>query len=212
MELGTFAPRPREDAIGDQLQAKEAVDKPLIVFVREHKTGIKTKFNSDPKDKGYKPDGQDGVTVDAADVTTDEVWIDVLWLNGAIVDNLIPYVGQAVPIKLVWQAPANGGNSYIVVTPLANEQLAAAHQWATANAARFDTERAQRRANADAHAGEAPAAALPTVPMGQPAALPAPAPAAPAAPTPAPAMDPNDPAIAELLRQLAAKQSQPAAS
>lgn len=204
MELGTFAPRPREDMVGDQLQAKEAIDKPLIVFVREHKTGIKTKFNSDPKDKGYKPDGTDGVIVDAADVTTDEVWIDVLWLNGAIVDNLVPYVGQAVPIKLAWQAPANGGNSYIVVTPLTGDHLAAAHTWAKGNATRFDTERAKRQANSDAHEAQASASTLTTVPMG------APAPATPAVPAPAPtaappAMDPNDPAVAALLAQLAAQ-------
>lgn len=204
MELGTFEPRPREDIMGDQLQAKEAVDKPLIVFVRQHKTGIKTKFNSDPKLQGYKPDGSDGVIVDAADVTTNEVWIDVLWLNGAIVDNLIPYVGQAVPIKLAWQAPAGGGNSYIVVTPLADQQLQQAQQWATANPTRFDDERARRQAEANANGTPAPAApALATVPMGQPAA-PTPAPATPA-------LNPNDPQVAALLAQLNAQQT-PAAS
>ncbi len=211
MELGTFAPRPREDIVGDQLQAKEAIDKPLIVFVREHKTGIKTKFNQDPANtKTFKAEGTDGVIVDAADVTTDEVWIDVMWLNGAIVDNLAPYVGQAVPIKLAWQAPANGGNSYIVVTPLAGDHLAAAHRWAAGNTTRFDTERAQRQSSNE-HTADQPAPALSTVPMGQPAAV---APAAPAAPSAAPAVtpaDPTDPAVAALLAQLNAQQ-QPTAS
>jgi hypothetical protein len=206
MELGTFAPRPREDMVGDQLQAKEAVDKPLIVFVREHRHGIKTKFNQDPSNtRTYKAEGTDGVVVDAADVSTDEVWIDVLWLNGAIVDNLAPYVGQAVPIKLVWQAPANGGNSYIVVAPLTDTQLVQAQQWAAANSTRFDTEREQRRANLAAHETEpAPTnGGLAPVPMGQGTPTPmTPAPAAGSA-----ALNPNDPAVAALLAQLAAQQN-----
>lgn len=200
MQLGTFEPRAREDYIGDQLAARDAVDKPLIVFVREHKTGIKTKFNQDPTNtRTYKPEGGDGVIVDAADVTTDEVWIDVLWLNGAIVDNLAPYVGQAVPIKLAWQAPQGGGNSFIIVTPLTGDQLSAAQKWAAGNSARFDTERAQRAANAAAHEQDTPATPL------QPVAMTPPAPAVPAAP--APALNPSDPAVAALLAQLAAQQS-----
>lgn len=205
MELGTFAPRPREDMVGDQLQAKEAVDKPLIAFVRQHKAGVKTKFNQDPKQSGYKPDGQDGVVVDVANVDTNEVWIDVLWLNGAVVDNLVPYVGQAVPIKLVWVAPPSGGNSYISLVALEGAQLQQAQQWAAANPNRFDTERAQRQANADAHTGQSTQAAAETLPTVPVAATPAPTPAPAAAP--AAALNPNDPAVAALLAQLNAQQT-----
>lgn len=153
MELATFELRPRDEMIGDQLKAQDAVDKALVVQVREHRTGIKTKFNQTPGEKGYKADGQDGVTVDVADVAADKTWIDVLWLNGAIVDNLAPYVGQVVPIKLHWQAPANGGNSYISLTALTGAELTAAQGWATANATRFDTERAKRIAEAGGETG-----------------------------------------------------------
>lgn len=198
MELGTFAPRPREDVNGDQLKATDAVDKPLVVHVREHKTGIKTKFNQDPKQSGYKPDGADGVIVDVANVDTDEVFIDVLWLNGAVVDNLAPYVGQVVPVQLVWQAPANGGNSYISLVALVDAQLVKAQQWAAANPARFDAERAKRRTDtSDTATGSAPNQ-LPTLPQPPAAAPPTAAPVA--------AADPNDPAVAALLAQLAAQQ------
>jgi hypothetical protein len=215
MELGTFTPRPREEmTAGDKLQAQQAIDKVLVAFVREHKSGIKTKFNQDPAEKGYKPEGADGVVVDVADVVANEVFIDVLWLNGAIVDNLSPYVGQAVPIKLVWTASASGGKPFIGVQGLEGAQLQQAQQWASANPARFDTERAQRASNAAAFAAEQPVTPAPLTPVAMAPAAPAPA-AAPAAPAPAPAaapaMDPNDPAIAQLLAQLAAQQ-QPAAS
>lgn len=204
MQLGTFTPRPREEMIGDQLQAKEAIGRPLVTFVREHRTGIKTKFNQDPKEKGYKPDGGDGVIVDVADVNTNEVWIDVLWLNGAIVDNLALYVGQAVPIQLVWTPSQKGGNPFIGVAALEGNQLAQAQQWAATNPTRFDTERAQRQANAASHEQPAVApVALPTLPQ----AAPAPVTTAPvAAPAPA-ALNPNDPAVAALLAQLGAQQT-----
>ncbi|MCA1696410.1 MAG: hypothetical protein LC749_17765, partial [Actinobacteria bacterium] len=104
MELDTFTPRVNDGIMGDSFPARDAADRPLVVLVREHRTGIVTKF---------KPEGGDGVIIDAADVTTNEVWIDVLWMNGAIVDNLATYVGQTVPVKLTWQAPKSGGNSYL---------------------------------------------------------------------------------------------------
>src|SRR5215208_2595808 len=148
MELGTFTPRTNDENYGDKFTAKEAIDRPLVVLIREHRTGIKTKFNSDPGKDGYKPEGGDGVTVDVADVRTNEVWIDVLWMNGAVVDNLAVYIGQTVPIKLVWTASAKGGNAYINVQPLEGQELALAQQWAQANPTRFDTERASRAAEA----------------------------------------------------------------
>lgn len=199
MELGTFTPRPRDEMIGDKLQAQEAIDKALVVFVREHKSGIKTKFNQDPKEKGYKPDGGDGVIVDVADVVANTVYIDVLWLNGAIVDNLAPYVGQALPIKLVWTASQGGGKPFIGVQQLDGGHMQVAQAWAAANPTRFDTERAQRVANAAAFEATAtPVAAAPAI---QPVQMGVAAPAAPAA------LNPNDPAVAALLAQLAAQQA-----
>lgn len=195
MELGTFTPRERSD--GDSLPAKEAVDRPLVVLVKEHRTGIVTKF---------KPEGGDGVVVDVADSNTDSVWLDVLWMNGAVVDNLAPFVGQAVPVKLVWVASAKGGNAYIGVEPLEATELAQAQQWATANSGRFDTERLQRAAQAKNN--EAAPASAATPPPAQP-----PTPAAPtAAPQAGGQVDVNDPAVQALLTQIAGGQTPPPAA
>lgn len=136
--------------MGDKFTASDAVDKPLVVLVREHRTGIITKF---------KPEGGDGVTVDVADVRTDEVYLNVLWMNGAIVDNLAGYVGKPVAIRLTYQAPKGGGNSYITVVPLDGTDLALAQQWATSNTNRFDNERRQRSEQQSAAATSQPAPA-----------------------------------------------------
>lgn len=185
MELAGFTPRPA--GVGDTLPAKEAVDKPLVVLVREHRTGIVTKF---------KPDGGDGVIVDVADSATDEVWVNVLWMNGAVCDNLAPYTGQAVPVKLVWQASAKGGNSYICPAALEGDELATAGVWAQNNPHRFDTERQKRNTEAAQQ---------------QPASDPAPAAPETAAPEQVKPADPNDPAIQALLAQLGGGQTPPAA-
>lgn len=199
MELGTFTPRERQD--GDTFPAKEAVDRALVVLVKEHRTGIVTKF---------KPEGGDGVVVDAADVATNEVFLDVLWMNGAVVDNLAPFVAQAVPIKLVWIASAKGGNAYIGVESLDGPLLTQAQTWAAANAGRFDTERLQRAAQAHqpahAPAGSIGAQALADV-QAQNAAAATPPPAAPVAAPPAAApaqVDVNSPEVQALLAQIAA--------
>ena len=225
MELGTFEPRAAVE--GDRLQAKEAVDRPLVVLVREHRTGIVTQYNPPP--------GGEGVAVDVADINTGEVWINVLWMNGAVVDNLSPYVGKPVPIKLKWTPSAKGGNAYIGVTALEGDELARAGQWAAANPTRFDQERVLRAQQQGQQQGQqqaqqpqpqaqqqaAPPAAQPAQPAAQPApaaqqpAPPAPAQQpAPAAPAPAPAapaakpgqpgqpLNPNDPHVQALLAQI----------
>lgn len=189
MELSGFTPR--ENDTGDRLPAKEAADTPLILLVREHRTGVRTKYNSDPNQPGYKPEGSEAIVVDAANPSTDSVWIDVLWLNGAIVDNLAPYIGQALPIKLVWTASAKGGYPYLSVQALDGPELATAQQWANNNPNRFDNERVTRTSQQPA-------------PPQQPAAQ------QPAAQQPA--ADPNDPAVQALLQQINQGHTPPAAS
>lgn len=188
MELSGFTPRERSG--GDQFPAKEAVDRLLVAQVREHRTGIVTKF---------KPEGGEGVVVDVADVTADAVWIDVLWMNGAVVDNLAPYLGQTVPIKLVWTPSQKGGNAYIGVEALEGAELAQAGQWAQNNPTRFDQERLERQSNNPA-ATQQPAAPAATAPAAAPAAQPQQATA-----------DPNDPAVQALLQQINGGQAPPTA-
>jgi len=188
MQLDTFTPRPPQD-MGDKFTASDAVDKPLVVLVREHRTGIITKF---------KPEGGDGVVVDVADVRTNEIYLNVLWMNGAIVDNLAGYVGKPVAIKLTYQAPKGGGNSYITVVPLDGTDLALAQQWATSNTNRFDTERVARAQQANADTTTTVTAPTTTV------SAPTPVTTSPSSG----ADDPmNNPAVQALLAQIAAKQT-----
>jgi hypothetical protein len=226
MNLDTFTPPIREE--GDRVPAKEMVGRPLVVQVREHRTGVKTTFNSDPADtKRFKPEGGEAVHLDMVDLTTGAVYIGVLWFNGAIVDSLKPYVAQTLPVKLFYDTPKGGGtNPYLNVEPLTANELAAAQQWANANPDRFERERAARAAQAAQNAangtnGTAPAAApLATLPAAAPTyAPPAPAPvqqfaplgnapaaAPPSVPAAAPTVDVNDPAIQALLAQIAGQQ------
>lgn len=229
MQLNTFTPPVRED--GDRVPAKEMAGRPLVVLVREHRFGIKTQFNSNPADTAkYKPEGGEAVVLDIADLTSNTVYINVLWFNGAIVDSLKGYVSQMVPVKLFYDTPKTGTNAYLNVEPLTGAELATAQAWAAANPERFERERAQRAQAAAATAaapngGMAPIPGAPSQPppwavapvappAAPPVAPPPPAPvAAPHVPPAAPAAPPgpaginvNDPAVQALLAQLAAQQ------
>lgn len=182
MDLGTFVPM--EGQQGDNFPARDNVDKPLVVWVREYKTGIRTKFNSNPKESNYKPEGGDGVLIDVADLTTNIVYIDALWMNGAVCDQMAPNVGTIMAIKLQWTAPKGAGQNFIAPVPLEGQELAYASQWAATNDGRFEWERSQRelaRKSAGPVAPAPPAAPAPppapTAPVFQP-------PAAPTAPQP----------------------------
>lgn len=169
MELGSFEPRSAGD--GDRWQAQEAAERPLVVLVREHRTGIVTQ---------YSPTGGEGVVIDVADVRANQAYVNVLWMNQAIVDNLSPYVGQPIAVKLAW-TPSKSGNKYLAVQALEGAELAQAQQWAAANATRFDLERQQRAAAAAAQQ----TAGVPGAPTTPPEwAVPAPTPAPVAAPAP----------------------------
>jgi hypothetical protein len=224
MQLDTYTPPSSDD--GDRLPAKEMAGRPLIVAVREHRTGIKTAFNSNPADPAkYKPEGGDAIGLDVADLSTNAIYLGVLWFNGAIVDGLRPYVGQTLPVKLVFTAAKGGGNAYLAPEPLDGAELAAARGWAASNPTRFETERASRAANGippipgapDAppawaapvnHTATPPlaytAATTTQVPVATPAYAP-PAAAQPSyvAPAATPTYDPNDPAVQALLAQIA---------
>lgn len=173
MNLDTFTPPTREE--GDRVPSKEMVGRPLIVQVREHRTGVRTKFNSDPTDtKTYKAEGGDAVLLDIADVSTGAVYLNVLWFNGAIVDSLKSYVASALPVKLFYDTPKTGTNPYLNVEPLTGPELAAAHAWAAANPHRFEAERAARAARAAANGGMPPVPGAPTQPPSWAAGLVAP--------------------------------------
>ncbi len=177
MEFGSF--ERQAAANGDAWKASDAVNKPLIVTVTERREGIVTKF---------QPGGAPGIIADVADIQADAVYVGVLWMNGAIVDNLSPYLGQTVPVKLVYETAKNGTNTYITVEALKGAELDAAAKWGAVNGERFNQRRAELAAQAGVAAPEAPS--------------PAPAAASPAAgaQTAAPAAQGAD--IAALIAQL----------
>lgn len=112
--LGQFV-KTTASAFSDGYAARDAADgeRPLLVWVNEFKTGLKTK---------HAPNGDgEGVIVDLIDLAqfaTDpmnSVFCNVLWMGGAVRDQLKGYAGseQPFPIKLVWQSPQGGGMRYV---------------------------------------------------------------------------------------------------
>lgn len=115
---------------GDNLKPSEIIDHLLIVRVRQRKEGIVTQ---------YSPDGGPGVIadvvdLDAVDTTTGVVapqaYSDVLWMNGAIVDNLTPNVGKTIAVRFVWVAGKNGRN-YVGIEAADDASKAKAGQYLT---------------------------------------------------------------------------------
>ena len=205
MPLDTF--EARSQGTGDSLSPKDIVSTPLLVKVLEIRGGIKTKF---------KPEGTDAVILDVLNLLTQEIKLGVMWFNGAIVDNLKPYVGKALPIELVYQQPTGGGNAYLIPKMLDGANLEAAKAWATQRPALFEDERTARGIEQHLPGGMAAVApavappsavappvasapapvAAPPAAAAAPVAAPAPAAVAPAAvaPAPAPAAAPPAPA------------------
>jgi hypothetical protein len=161
MELGNFVPP--EMTAGDRLEARSMENKPMVALVTKRREGIKTKFNQDPKDKSYSPEGEPGLFLDLVDLTTGQVYVDVMWMNGTIVDQMSAYVGQPLPVKLVKTASQKGGLPYLAPQMLDGTELAYAQQWAAANGTAFDDARARKMAEAAQAAQSAQATAQPTL-------------------------------------------------
>jgi hypothetical protein len=141
--------------------------KAMIVSVKVRKEGIKTQHNRD---------GGPALMLDVADLTSGQIYLDVMWMNPTIVDQWTPYVGKAIPVKLNFQPSSSGGNPYLMPEPLADQELAYATSWCTNNPDAFDRERASRQSLAQAvqlpgTSATPPAPAAPAVPQA-PAAKP----------------------------------------
>lgn len=88
----------------DSFKPKENFDKPLLVKVREFKTGIVTEFS---------PDGNDGIIVDLVDLTTGTKYSNVLWMGGAIVDGLKMHAGTPKVLVIRFEKrKSNSGRTY----------------------------------------------------------------------------------------------------
>lgn len=193
--------RPQNQAQGDRVQAQQMVDRPMLLWVKEIKHINRTQ---------YQADGGDGVIVDFVDLQTNAVYIGVMWMAGALVDGLRPFVedGNAYPVQIKKQKGGKFGY-YNVIEPITEQPwldyVAANFQVFVNLVAQTRAAKEQEWAQAMAQQNQPPAPPAP--PAGPPANLtPAAAPvqqyappaAAPAAPVqqPAPVAPPAPTAIA----------------
>lgn len=122
---------------GDQLKPSDVTNHPLIVKVYERRDNLTTKF---------KPNGDgSAVLIDVLDMATNQVYINVMWFNGALVDNLSGYAkGDALAIKLIEKTSKSTGNSYLVPEALTGDDLGTAQKWAAAKPKLFEETRDER--------------------------------------------------------------------
>jgi hypothetical protein len=105
---------------GDEYKAIDHVGATLAVKVKGYKERIVTP-NS--------PEGGPGVIVDLVDLETSKVYRDTLWMSGAIVDRLKPYVGGLLVIKFERQTSKASGRPYPCPVPVDSAGTARAEKW-----------------------------------------------------------------------------------
>lgn len=156
---------------GDRLQAQQMVDRPMLVWVRETKMLAKTQFSAN---------GGEAVFVDLIDLQTNDIYIRVMWMAGAIKDGLKQYAGDnnAYPVKII-KVKGGAFGYYNSIEPL-DEQWTG---YCVQNLAAFSAAVAAKRAEKEAEWAQA-MTQQPPGPPGPPAAPPltAAAPAVPQAP------------------------------
>lgn len=114
----TYTPPPPLE--GDSFAPKDHTDRPLIVKVGEYR---------ERQTSSYAPDGKPAVVVHVVDLTDGEVYRNVLWMGGAVVDQLRPYVGKApLVIRFGWAA-GKSGNNYVTVNAAGEQDLALAKRF-----------------------------------------------------------------------------------
>lgn len=111
--------KPRERTEGDSYKPSEHIGSLLIVKVNEHKHIPSTE---------HKPEGGPGVVLDVYDMNLGQLFRDVLWMNGAVVDELRGWVGKTIVVKLVYAKAQKSGREYITVSPATPEELQRAQQ------------------------------------------------------------------------------------
>jgi hypothetical protein len=143
MTLGTFQPRARVQ--GDKLNLQQYAGRPLLVRT--------TEFVPDFSSQAY-PNPKPVVFADVVDLISGQIFINVLWGAGAVVDNLKDKAGteEVVPVKAGNVTSTKSGRSYIALFPLESGELDAAVGWYNTSWAVVDQTRAQRQAQAAAAA------------------------------------------------------------
>jgi hypothetical protein len=170
MTLGTFQPRARVQ--GDKLNLQQYAGRPLLVRT--------TEFVPDFSSQAY-PNPKPVVFADVVDLISGEIFINVLWGAGAVVDNLKDKAGteEVIPVKAGNVTSPKSGRNYIALFPLEGGELDAAVGWYNQNWAHVDMTRQQRQQQA---AAAAPAQAAPNAGVGAQFAQPTQQHQAPAAP------------------------------
>ena len=152
MTLGTFQPRARVQ--GDKLNLQQYAGRPLLVRT--------TEFVPDFSSQAY-PNPKPVVFADVVDLISGQVFINVLWGAGAVVDNLKDKAGteEVIPVKAGNVNSPKSGRTYTALFPLEGGELDAAVGWYNTNWAVVDQTRAQRQ---QAAAAAAPANPTPAAP------------------------------------------------
>lgn len=143
MTLGTFQPRARVQ--GDKLNLQQYAGRPLLVRT--------TEFVPDFSSQAY-PNPKPVVFADVVDLISGQIFINVLWGAGAVVDNLKDKAGteEVIPVKAGNVTSPKSGRQYIALFPLEGGELDAAVGWYNQNWTHVDNTRAQRQAQAAAAA------------------------------------------------------------
>ena len=125
-QIDTYTPPPpRTYEESDSFPAKDNVGKPLLVKALEVKMIEKTRYTQPGQNQGPKP----GVVVHVVDLTTGGRYRNVLWMGGAVVDGLTPFVGRFVVVRLAWATARDGSTNYITLEPGNPQDNAYAQQY-----------------------------------------------------------------------------------
>lgn len=143
MTLGTFQPRARVQ--GDKLNLQQYAGRPLLVRTTEYVPDFSSQAYPNPKPV---------VFADVVDLISGQIFINVLWGAGAVVDNLKDKAGteEVVPVKAGNITSPKSQRTYIALFPLEGGELDAAVGWYNTSWAVVDQTRAQRQAAAAAAA------------------------------------------------------------
>lgn len=140
MTLGTFTPRTR--VTGDKIDLRQSqwYGRPMLMRCNEYTDSFHSKM---------KNATVEAVWADVVDLASGTILINVLFTNGAIVDNLKEHAGTEVtlPVKISKQAGGQYGG-YAVLEALTEPEQAQAGQWYQQYWGMVDQERAKREAAA----------------------------------------------------------------
>lgn len=114
-----FVPPVHEDS--DEFKPKDNIGKPILIKVRECKSGIITE---------HSPDGAEGLILDLVDLSDGKVYRNVLWMGGAIVDGLKPSIGKPMVIRFEARK-SNSGRKYPAPIKASDEDKTLAQRYYT---------------------------------------------------------------------------------